>query len=180
MASNFIRRVLIATAAETTRPTAPTQGSNIANVSGWYVLGSTARGDDGDLDADRIELAMLDEYGHILPPVAMTKQDSVPMQNGLDSFEFVAYDIAKGVIELASDMDYTGQLGQKTLDSVKRSIVVEVNGLCYWYMPNVELKLTSLGAGISSDGQGKTSFYADVCAGATIPGGVLVVNYEAP
>lgn len=179
MASNFIRRILIADAAETARPTAPARGSNISNVSGWFALGSRARGDDGDLDADRIELAMLDEYGHILPPVAMTKSDSVPMQNGLDSFEFVAYDVAKEVIELASDMVFTGQVGEKTLDSVKRSIVIEVNGLCYWYMPNVELKMTSLGAGIFNDGQAKTTFYADVCAGVDVPGGYQVVEYEA-
>jgi hypothetical protein len=179
MASNFIRRVLIATAAETTRPTAPAAGANISNVSGWFSLGSRARGDDGDLDGDRIDVPMFTEYGVIHPPVAMTPTDYVAMQNGPDAFDFVAYDCSKEVTELSSDMVYTGRLGTKTLNTVKRSLVIEVNGLYYLYFPNVELTVTTIGQGISTDGQSKTSFNAKPCAGLTLAAGFLKVDYEA-
>jgi len=179
MASNFIRRVLIATAAETTRPTAPALGSNISSVSGWFSLGSRARGDDGDLDGDRIDVPMFTEYGVIHPPQAMVPTDYVAMQNGPDVFDFVAYDVSKSVVELASDMSYTGQLGTKTLDTVKRSLVIEVNGLFYLYFPNVELAITTIGQGFSTDGQAKTTFNCKPCAGLTVPAGFLKVDYEA-
>jgi hypothetical protein len=179
MASNFIHRILINAAAEATKLTAPTQGNNIANVSGWFALGSRQRGDDGDLDGDRIELPMADETGVIQPPRAMVPTDYVPMQNGPQPFTIVCYDVSKAVIELASDMVYTGQLGTKTLNTVKRSIIYEINGLCYYYFPNVELSLPNLGAGFFTDGQGKTTLLAKPCEGISLPAGFEIVHYEA-
>lgn len=176
MATNFIRRILIASSAEAAEPTAPAAGSNIASVSGWTAIGAIAKGDDADLDEDSVEIAFFDEVGEVMPPIAITRQDVVPFQNGVDSFEFVCYDASETLITLASDITVTSNAAQKTLTSVKRSVVIEVNGKHYDYFPNVELSLT--GAPVAVREVSRLSFMARVCAGATITSGWKRKHYQ--
>lgn len=178
MSTNFIWRILVANAAETAKPTAPSAGSNIADITGYTAIGSVARGDDGDLDADSVDIVFHDEYGNVMPPVSMAKADSVPMQNGVDSFSFVAYDISQTVQALASDMTFSSNVGTKTLNTTKRTVIIEINGVGMYYFPNVELRLSGGTAGIAADGQGKTNFYADVCKGATLAAGYSFTEYQ--
>ena len=171
MATNFLNRILIASAADASELTAPAAGSNISSISGWTAIGSVARGDSADLDADSVEITFYDVYGEILPPVALVKSDVVPLQNGVESFSFVCYDASETLLTLASDITVTGNAAQKTLTSVKRSVTIEVNGLFYDYFPNVELCITGVPVGIAEDGASRTQFMGRVCAGATITSG---------
>ncbi len=178
MASNFIYRVLVAAAAEAAAPTAPSAGSNIASITGWTAIGSTDRGDDANLDADSVDISCYDEVGIVMPPVAIVATDIVAMQNGVESFELACYDSSEALLTLASDMTFATNVGQKTLSTVYRSVVIEVNGLYYDYFPRVLLSVTTLPAGIAGDGQSKTKMIARVTAGATITTGHKRVIYQ--
>jgi len=170
MSTNFLWRVLVHPSANATEPVIPSAGSNIASITGWFAIGSVDRGDDADLDADSIEVAMFDEFGEILPPVALVRQDVVPFQNGVDSFELACYDASAALLAVASDI--TASSGtRKTLTSVKRSVILETNGHHFDYFPNVELSVMSLPVGIAGDGQSKTLLTGRVCAGSVITQG---------
>lgn len=177
MATNFVWRILVANAAETAAPTAPSIGSNIASISGYTSIGSIDRGDDANLDSESVDITFFDEDGEIMAPVALTREDIVPMQNGVDSFTFTCYDAAQAVLALASDIDTTGASSEKTLITTHRTVVIEINGLLYDYFPNVKLGVTALPAGIGSDGASKIEFIGKVCKGTSIPGGWKRVNY---
>jgi hypothetical protein len=177
MSTNFIWRILVAPAAETAAPTAPALGSNIASISGYTAIGSTARGDDANLDEESVDISFFDEDGEIMAPVSLTREDIVPMQNGVDSFGFTCYDATQAVLALASDIDTSGANSSKTLITVHRTVVIEVNGLLFDYFPNVKLGIVNLPAGIAADGASKIEFVGKVCAGATIPGGWRRTNY---
>ena len=108
MATNFVWRILVANAAETAAPTAPSLGSNIASISGYTSIGSIDRGDDANLDSESVDITFFDEDGEIRAPVALTREDIVPMQNGVDSFSSTCYDAAQAVLALASDITTSG------------------------------------------------------------------------
>lgn len=177
MPTNFIWRILVADAAETAAPTAPSIGSNIASISGYTSIGSVDRGDDANLDSESVNITFFDEDGEIMAPVALTREDTVPMRNGADSFSFTCYDAAQAVLALASDISTSGASSEKTLITVHRTVVIEINGLLYDYFPNVKVGITELPAGIGSDGASKILFSGKCHKGTSIAGGWKRVNY---
>jgi hypothetical protein len=177
MATNFVRRILIADAANATQLTAPNRGSNISTITGWTAIGATAKGDDGNLDSDAVEYSCFDEVGVVQSPISLVPEDVVPFQNGIESFGFTCYDASEAVIELASDVTVTSNVAQKTLATVKRSVIVEVNGLFFDYFPNVELSITAMPNGLTD--VSKLTFMARVCAGTVLASGWNREYYQA-
>lgn len=175
--TNFIWRILVGDEANMALPTIPSAGSNFASISGYTAIGSIDRGDDADLDEDTVDIAYFDEDGEVMAPVALSRIDTVALRNGVDSFSFVCYDASKLVMGLASDIVQSGEESQKSLVTVKRTVIIEVNGLYADYFPNVHLKLITGKAGIAADGAARTEFMAKCNRGTVVTSGHKRVNY---
>lgn len=178
MSTNFLWRVLVAPAANATKLNAPNKGSNIATITGWTAIGAIDRGDDADLDEDSIDIAYFDEVGEVMPPVALSRVDVVNLRNGVDGFSLVCYDASEDLLELASDISITAHVGKKTLTGVKRSVIIETNGVCYDYFPNVLLNLNTLSGAIAGDGVARTELIARCAKGITVTSGHERVWYQ--
>lgn len=175
--TNFIWRILVGDDANMALPTVPSLGNNFASITGYTAIGSIDRGDDADLDEDTVEVAYFDEDGEVMAPVALSRIDVVSLRNGIDSFGFICYDASKAVLGLASDVSQSGEESQKTLVTVKRTVIIEVNGVYADYFPNVHLKLLKSKAGIAADGAARTEFMAKCCRGSVVTSGHKRVNY---
>lgn len=176
--TSFVNRIAFHATPETTAPTAPAKGSNIASLSGWTVIGSIQAGHDADLDADGVEITFFDEKGEVMPPRSLTREEVLNFRNGVDTITFTAYDGSEALLALGSSLTPTTNITEAVQATTYRTMVVEVNGLWFDYFPRCEVTVTSVPAGYTGE-PAKTVFTVRPTATSTIKGGWQRHHYQA-
>lgn len=183
--TSVVHRISVHPTAETSPPSAPALNANLAAATliaaGWTTIGSKDRGDDCDIDSDKVTVNFMKEGTKILPPGSLTARKSINRHAGASDLAFVAYDVAEDIISLDSNMDVTSHNAEFTTTQTERAVLIEYDGLKWQYFPKVVLNITKSegGFGPGDDAVAKASFTGDVLGTDTYPGGVNEYFYQS-
>lgn len=179
--TNLLWQIGIHATAGTSKPSIPNLGSHVdLSSDGFTVLGSVARGDDGDLDEESVTLPLLSEFATIAPPVSGAAHDHIATRIGADNWEFTAYDVSQDVHELDSNISAATNTLTYTMTTTKRTVMLEINGYASLYFPQCVVKMTSIPINIAGDdAAAKTVFQIMPEDDGTITGGVAIDYFQA-
>jgi hypothetical protein len=171
--TNFINKIYIHATGETALPTLPSKGANITSYSGAVAIGSRQGGDGADLDSESVTVTLFDEFGEVMAPRSLTREDMLYFANGVDTVEFTAYDGSEALLTLASTFTVAANVLEPTAATTKRTVAIEVNGLWVDYFPSCVVAVTQFSGAYAGDKSAvsKTTFTVRPCATMNQPGG---------
>jgi hypothetical protein len=185
MGTSVVHRISIHATAETALPTPPVLGANYVqatlSAAGWFTIGSRANGDDADIDSESIDVTPIHEGVTVRPAGSLAAQRYITRHAGIDEVTFTAYDLDEDVWELDSNMDVTSNVAERTATQTNRAMMIERDGICVEYYPNIVLHIVGEpgGYGPGDDAVSKLEFRAKVLQGDDIPSGQQVTFYQA-
>lgn len=168
--TNYVNRIAVHANAEQAVPTLPALGSNIADLSGWVIIGSRHAGADVDLAGEDIAASFLDEKGEVRAPRSLCREEVVNFANGIDELSFTCYDGAEALLALGSSLTTTSHVTEAVSTVSYRTVLVEVNGVWVDYYPKCTIDITSSGGGYVGDPV-VTEVMVRPCGTATVRGG---------
>jgi hypothetical protein len=160
--TSVINRIAIHATAESSLPTRPAKGANIAK-SAWTTatfstIGSVDRGsDDADLADENIQYTIVDEAGEIVQTRGMQIDDIIDMKYYISEFSIVCEDMSEALWTLVSNVSVTSNVATFAATSTPRAVAIETNGLGIAYFPKCRITISDAEGGFGQDGKGMTT-----------------------
>lgn len=148
--TNVLYQIGIHATAETALPTLPDKFSNMT-LTGFTTFGGIDRGQDANLDEESVTVPFLREYSMVQGPLSQAASDHVLARAGATEWTFTAYDVDESVFTLDSNMSITTNTGTFTTTTTKRTVVIEINGLCSIYFPQCVVSVDQVESAVSGD-----------------------------
>jgi len=179
--THVIRKVAIGTEALAV-PTLPNVGSSIdwtaSALVAWTTCGSIrALSDDCDLDENSVEISTVRNLAEVMPPLSLTREDLMILNNGIEQVGFTCYGTRATVIGLDSTIAAVGNVQERGATLTWKSLLVEIKDKGFDYYPSVAIFLDGHSGSVSE--VVKAAFVCIVRGTTTIPSGHQWHNYPA-
>ena len=178
MAANtsVIYQIAIHATGGTALPTLPAKGAHFADLSAtWKTFGNTGIAvNDYGLDEDSISDVFVSEEVLVQPPLGLGVEQVITTRNHAQPFTFGAYDIDENVLALDSNVDLTEHVLTADAETTKRTVLIEVSGVCALYFPSCLVFVTPNGMGVGDDGAAKSKIMVTPLATTAVPGGCQI------
>lgn len=181
MNTSILNKIYIHPTASTTKPTKPALGANISSWSGSQAFGSTenATADDITLADDTLEITRARSEEKIQAPRGLAPDDIITLFDRVEEIEFKCADVGEDLLALDSNLAVASNAYQPTMTTTYRAVVIEIQGIGYFYLPRCVVTVMSLGMGYGEGGMAMATVTIKPTKTATYKGGWLYEAYQA-